>query len=113
MSVGSDEVTLRHIVNCILDNEVPLGDDDVVPLEDDSDDTRRDVLMERLSEELAAATAASEEVSKTMPDADGEGGIESVGMESKENSGANGSSYKQMRSKHALKKYWAMRRKQR
>ena len=113
MSVGSDEVTLRHIVKYILDNEVPLGDDVVVPLEDDSDDTRRNVLMERLSEELAAATAASEEVFETMPDAEAEGGIEAVGMEAQKTLDQVGSSCKQMRSKRALKGFRVQRRKQR
>ena len=43
--------------------------------------------MERLSKELAATTTASGELSKLDPEQEAEQGIESVGMESTEDSG--------------------------
>ena len=98
MSLEKAEITLRCLGRYFIDNEVPLEDgilQDTKPQEEHADDTENvpdqslDALMEQLSEELAAATAASEELSEAPAAKDSEEGIESVGIESTEGSGEN------------------------
>ena len=81
-----EKITLRCLVRYLIDNEVPPEDgplQDIKPQAGHADDAENVsdqsfyALLNQLSEELAAATAASEELSEVPATKESEEGIES------------------------------------